>query len=353
MGSIYRRGGVLWIKYYRNGIPMRESAETDKESVAKNLLKQREGDIVRGVPITPRTNRVTFDELAADVANDYKTNGKRSLRDIEGHLEHLKPHFTGWRAANISTVDVRAYVAKRQEQAASNATINRELSALKRAFSLGIEAGKLTGKPKIPMLREDNVRTGFFEPEQFETVKANIADPLKPVLHFAYLTGWRVPSEVLPLHWRQVDFAAGSVRLDPGTTKNGEGRVFPFTAELRALLQAQREYTEAVQRKNGAVIPWVFHRDGKPVRVFRKAWATACKAAGCPGRIPHDFRRTAVRNLVRAGIPERVAMTMTGHKTRSVFERYNIVSEGDLTDAARRLDAAKNLTGTITGTQSR
>jgi integrase len=84
--------------------------------------------------------------------------------------------------------------------------------------------------------------------------------------------------------------------------------------------------------------PWIFHRKGKPIGDFRKAWATACKKAGVPGRILHDFRRTAVRNLVRAGVPERVAMQMTGHKTRSVFDRYNIVSEEDLMEAAKRLD---------------
>lgn len=150
---------------------------------------------------------------------------------------------------------------------------------------------------------------------------------------------------MLPLRWRHVDFTAGTVRLDPGTTKNGEGRVFPMTAELRALLETQRTHTDAVQRECGRIIPWVFHRHRRQILVFEKTWKTACTAAGCPGRIRHDFRRTAVRNLVRAGIPERVAIQMTGHKTRSVFERYNIVSEGDLADAARRLDA----TGTIPG----
>jgi len=154
------------------------------------------------------------------------------------------------------------------------------------------------------------------------------------------MTGWRTPSEVLPLHWRQADFEAGTVRLDADTTKNGEGRIFPMTRELRALLGAQREYTDTVQRDHGIICPWVFHRNGKPIKSFRRAWRSACKQAGLPGMIPHDFRRTAVRNLVRVGIPERVAMTMTGHKTRSVFERYNIVSPGDLTEAARKLDSA-------------
>jgi integrase len=164
------------------------------------------------------------------------------------------------------------------------------------------------------------------------------AETLQPVATFAYITGWRI-SEILNLQWPRVDFQAGFVRLEPGTTKNDEARVFPFTEELRAILEAQRANTEALKKEN-MICPWVFHRNGKPIRYFRCSWKTACRKAGIPARIVHDFRRTAVRNLVRAGIPERVAMKMTGHKTRSVFERYNIVSEGDLFDAARRLDFA-------------
>jgi integrase len=170
---------------------------------------------------------------------------------------------------------------------------------------------------------------------------------VRPAATFAYITGWRIDSEVLPLEWRQVDFAGGEIRLDPGKTKNGEGRTFPMTRDLRELLDQQRTLTENFQRRRRVVCPHVFHRAGQPIKSFRAAFRTACTEAGCPGRVLHDFRRTAVRNLVRAGIPERVAMQMTGHKTRSVFERYNIVSAGDLREAAKRLDA---VTGTISGT---
>jgi integrase len=145
---------------------------------------------------------------------------------------------------------------------------------------------------------------------------------------------------VLTLEWRQVDLGNGTVALDPGKTKNREGRTFVMTTELRQLLESQRNRTSELERQRGRILRWVFHRNGKPIRTFKGAWKTACVSAGLPGRIPHDFRRTAVRNLVRAGVPERVAMMMTGHKTRSVFERYNIVSEADLQDAARKLDVA-------------
>jgi integrase len=145
--------------------------------------------------------------------------------------------------------------------------------------------------------------------------------------------------------------------LDVGTTKNGEGRVFPFTTELRRILDAQQQVAHAIARETGTIVRHVFcytkgQKTGKGITEsgFNKAWRKARLAAGCPGRIPHDFRRTAVRNLVRAAVPERVAMQLTGHKTRAVFERYNIVSPGDLRDAARRLDAfARDRTAAATG----
>ena len=107
-------------------------------------------------------------------------------------------------------------------------------------FSLAVQADKLTRKPHIPMLQERNTRVGFFEPEQLDAVLAHLPEEIQPVIQFAAITGWRIASEVLPLEWRQVDMAAGEVRLDAHTTKNGDGRVFPFTADLRALLKARR-----------------------------------------------------------------------------------------------------------------
>lgn len=140
-----------------------------------------------------------------------------------------------------------------------------------------------------------------------------------------------------------MDTNAGTVRLDPGTTKNGDGRLFPFTQQLRDVIEGQRAYTDRVQRERGEVIPWVFHHDGQPVRDFYTAWRRACREAGLPGMRLHDLRRTAVRNTVRVGVPDVVAMQLSGHRTRSVFDRYNIVSENDLHDAAAKLDQAESV----------
>ena len=368
MGELRKRGKIWWIRYYSNGKRIEESSHSSKESEATNLLRQREGDIARGIAMTPKAGRVRFEEAAEDLFNDYRANRKRSLDDIERRVnKHLRPFFGGRRMSTITTSDIRAYVTARQKSrtvtrkaftftardgsprhvpqqkvavaGVSNGEINRELTALKRIVSLAIQAGKLSQKPYIPLLKEQNVRVGFFERDQFFAVVENLPVEIQPIVTFAYVTGWRIDSEVLPLQWRQVDLAGGEVRLDPGKTKNGEGRTFPLTRELRELLEQRRFVTDQLQRRFGRVCPFVFHREGTPIRSFRGAFRSACREAGCPGRLLHDLRRTAVRNLVRAAVPERVAMQLTGHRTRSVFERYNIVSAGDLADAAKRLDS--------------
>jgi hypothetical protein len=182
------------------------------------------------------------------------------------------------------------------------------------------------GRPDAQKPKEGPPREGFFEREQFEPVRRRLVPDLQVALTIAYTYGWRTQSEVLQLERRHVDLNAGTLRLDPGMTKNDDGRVIYLTSELKAMLAAQVKRVEVLQARLGRIIPWLFPHDGKgsragePRRDFRKAWKTAYKAAGVAGRIRHDFRRTAVRNMVNAGVPERVAMTMTGHKTRSVFE---------------------------------
>jgi len=175
-------------------------------------------------------------------------------------------------------------------------------------FSLAVQHGRLLTRPYVPMLKERGARAGFFEPEQFARVRAHLKPHYHGIVSFAHITGWRTPSEILPLEWRQVDMQAGEVRLDPGTTKNGQGRVFPFTAELRTVLETQQRAAEALNQR-GIITPHVFfHLIGKKAgrRItedgFAKAWRAARVAAGCPERIVHDFRRTAVRNLVRTAL---------------------------------------------------
>ena len=348
MGSLYQRGHVWWLKYREHGRVIRESSGTAKETVARRMLKVREGDVEHGIPIVPKMGRITFEDAADDLLNDYKVNGRKTHDHAKRRIaRHLTPHFRGKRLISITTSEIRTFVAARQDAQASNGEINRELACLKRMFTLAVQAGKLHTKPHIPMLQEDNVRRGFFEREQFEAVRSHLPAALRPVVTFAYLTGWRLRSEILPLEWRQVDWTGRVVRLDPGTTKNREGRSFPFTVELERLLQDQLAEHDRL-KKTGLIVPYVFTRGDKdPIKDFRGAFATACASAGCPGRILHDFRRTAVRNLERDGVSRSAAMAMVGHKTEAIYRRYAIVDANTLRDAAAKIDHAA---GTIPGT---
>ena len=150
-----------------------------------------------------------------------------------------------------------------------------------------------------------NARTGFFEEREFREVLAKLSEHWRPPIEFGYYTGWRVRSEVLTLTWAQVDLEAKIVRLDPGTTKNREGRVFPFTTypQLDEVLACQRAATHTLEKDRGSIIPWVFHRRGQRLMDYKHAWTKACVAAGHPGMLVHDLRRTAVRNLERACVP--------------------------------------------------
>lgn len=349
-GSIYKRGKTWWLSYYVNGKQVWESAQTKDRAEARRILQAKLGQRAEDRLIVG-ADRVTFEDLIRGVENEYRANERKTLDKVQCRAKHLAKSFAGWRALDIKVTDLRAYIAKRQEEGASNAEINRELSVLRRGFNLAREAETLTHMPHFPRLEERAPRAGFFEEEDFQAVVTHLPECLQPPMTFAYLTGWRCRSEILRLQWRNIDLEAGTIRLDVGSTKNKDGRVIYMTSALRALLEEQRRKTFALQRETGQIIPLVFHDNGHRIVNYDKRWREACKRAGVPGKIVHDFRRTAVRNMVRAGIPERVAMQMAGHKTRSVFDRYHIVSDSDLQDAARRLDTAfpgQTMTKTMT-----
>ena len=263
----------------------------------------------------------------------------RSLERAEAAIAHLKAYFGNYRALDIADHHIDAYVDQRlQEDKVANATVNYEVAMLKRMYKLARKI--LSGyRPEFPHIRISNTRTGFFEEPDFRNLLSKLEEDLRPPVEFAYLTGWRIKSEVFPLQWTQVDLTAGEIRLEPGTTKTDEGRTFFFGVlpELENLIKAQRERTDRLQKEQGRIIPWVFHRNGERILDMRNAWRKAVKKAGIADRIPHDFRRTAVRNLERASVPRSVAMRLVGHKTESIYRRYAIVARQDLVDGIKRL----------------
>lgn len=247
LGRVYQRGRTWWIQYSWRGQLYRESSGSKEPSAAAKLLKRRLGEMGRGTLVGPTVERTTFADLARLLTEDYEINGRKSLDRAERSVKLLRVVFGRSRAIDITADRVSAYVASRLETIKS-ATVRLELAALKRMFTLGLRAGRVD-RPYIPTIEVRNTRTGFFEEDELRAVLAELPGHVRPVVEFLYLTGWR-RGEVLGLQWRQVDFTAGTLRLEPGTSKNDEGRTFPFSAlpPLEALLRAQRARTRAIER---------------------------------------------------------------------------------------------------------
>lgn len=203
--------------------------------------------------------------------------------------------------------------------------------------------------PKFQLLPENNVRKGFFEAGDFKAVLLHLPEHVQAIARVAYITGWR-GGELLSREWKHVDLDAGCLRLEPGETKNNEGRNFPLIPQFREVLEEQRRRKLEVEKRTGRIINALFFyytgpKVGRSVKAFRRSWKSACKAAKLPDRHMHDFRRTAVRGLTRAGVPKSAAKKLTGHATDAIFDRYNIADDAVLIDAeknyAAHLAAAK------------
>jgi integrase len=366
-GRLWKIGRIWWIQYYVHGRRVRESSGSKTETVASRLLKRRLGEVGAGVITPASVQRLRYENMREALLADYRTNNRRSLyRNLAGEeqvcgLKHLDALFNGYRAVDITTDLVREFIGKRQADGAPNSTINRSLAALRRMFFLAKGDGKLRDVPHIPMLKEPPARKGFLDQVDFQRLRLELPEHLRPVLTLGFYTGMRL-GEIKRLRWSNVSLLDSQIRLDPGTTKNDEPRLIPLMGELPEMLR--------ILRRQDSESEFVFTRGKRPIGSFRKAWSRACVDVGlarflcrtcnseldrkrnCPscgikvavgraiydGLIFHDLRRTGVRNLVRAGVPERVAQAISGHKTRAVFERYNIVSERDLKDAGRKLE---------------
>jgi integrase len=351
-GTLYRRKnaageevGPYWCQYWVNGARRRESTGTTDERAARRFLRDKVAGGRAGTLPPPGANKLTVAEVLALVPRNYQVKGNKSLKRVKQIIAAVAAQLGSTRALRVTGTRLEQYVIDRREDGMADATIKYELAVLRRAFRLAKREKLLAEVPDFPTIALDNARQGFFEPDQFLAVRAKLPDYLRDVATFAYVTGWRIPSEVLTLTWADVNLEAGEVRLRAAVTKGKKARVFPFAAspELAALLADRHARAKAMYQATGEWVPSVFHHSGKPIRDCYTAWRKACREADVPGRLMHDFRRTAVRNLEWAGVPRSVAMQLTGHKTEEVYRRYAIVASDDLRAGVERLSVLHKL----------
>jgi integrase len=365
-GRIFTRKGStnLWCAYYLRGKEIRESTGTTDRSKAEKYLKGRIKEIGADqigakAFVGPSQQRLRVGEMLDALEADFKLRGKENPQ-FRSHLKTIRNHFGDWRALEVTPEKVDKFIVEMQANEYAIATINRATQLLAQAFALAVERKHLSNAPKIRHLSEKgNERQGFFSDAEFHAVLNFLPEYLRDFARFGYLVGWR-KGEITSLRWEDVD--GDCIRLRGMNSKNREGRLVPMDGELAELIERRKIARQVVKADSVMLSAFIFHLDGEPVGDFRKAWQTACVKASlgrftcracempvegheCPnckrasrynGRLFHDFRRTAVRDMTRAGVGESVAMKMSGHKTRSIFDRYNITSEADLRDAMRK-----------------
>lgn len=336
-----KQSAVWWLRISVNGKKVPLCTETRDYKGARAFQRKKAVELAEGQTSGLTAGRITLDDLEKKIMDDYRNNGRTSSRHVTNNFTHIREHLAGLRAHQIDEDVVEGYKSKRLGEGAAPATVNLELASLQR--SLNLCRRKLARVPKFTYLHVENARSGFFERPDFDAVLAQIPEErgkrrdIGSALEVAYITGWRLASEILTRQWRHVDFVGGWLRLEPHEAKNEDGRMFPLIPDLRLVLDGRRAWTDELERTRGLVIPWVFHRWGKRIASIQKAWENARQDAGQPNRLVHDFRRTAVRNLERAGIARSAAQKMVGHKTEAMYRRYAIVEESVLRDAGEKL----------------
>ncbi|MBL8238632.1 MAG: site-specific integrase [Bryobacterales bacterium] len=329
-GSIRLRGKTFWLRYYdEKGERIEESAETDVREDAERLLKIKIGQVAAGTGRAIPPAKATLSDCFVLIVEDYKLHERRSLPEVEKRIEvHLKPTL-GWIvAADFTTRHAEQYIRDRMKAGAANATVNREIAVVRRALNLSRREAPpwIPFVPYLPILSEDNVRTGFLTPEEYGRMREALPQHLKPLLCTAYYSGLR-RGTLLSLKLDQVDLEAGVICVSKKQTKNRRGQSIPILAgEMRAWIEMAVSTNKA----------YLFENDGERIRSFKTAWATARTIANLPHLNFHDLRRTAVRDWLAAGVQEEIAMQISGHKTRSMLQRYNIITERDVLNAARK-----------------
>ena len=347
-GGIYQRDRSphWWCTYSKEGKRIRESTGETDRAKAMAYLREELRKVDKG--INRRPGAATFEDLAAGLRGHYVRNRRKSLDRVELALRHLERLLGDLRAREIKTAAIRRYTDDRLKEKAAPASINRELSALRKALRIARADGIISELPAVEMLTENNTRTGFLADSEHSTLHAELPRHLRPLLDAGFYTGWR-KAELLSRRWHHVELqqgddghiVGGTLRLEPGETKNREGREFPLAGPLLTAIAEQFEQKAETERRTGRIVDALFfiYETGEPIGQFRKTWRRATERAGVPGLLFHDLRRSGARNMIKSGLSETVAMRLGGWKTRSIFDRYAIVDEKMIRSAAEQYGA--------------
>ena len=340
-GGVFEKNGsrFLYISYRDgNGKLRQESTKSESRMVAERLLRDRLAKVEQGLPVA-EMKRLKYEDIRKTLIMDYRTRGVKMLEeDKDGNpyvwgFEHLDPFFKNCLVRTITTDLLYHFVEKRQREGAKNATINRNLSLLRRMMNLARREGRSIQAPYFPMLKENNIRKGFIIPAQFIKLRDAMPEHLRPLMTFLYFTGCRVGA-ALAITWSQIESEEGrfQLRIEGNQTKNEEPILLPLPLELNEVLEKMPHEGKLFDARN-----------------LRKSFQAACVKVGLgvktgpkdwqyKGLLIHDFRRSGVRNLIRSGVPRRIAMKISGHLTESTFERYNIVDSTDLHEAMAKVE---------------
>lgn len=344
-GRVFQRGRRWWIAYYVAGVEHRESAG-DTERDAGHRLRGRLAEIHSGRFIGPQRERVTVNELLDAYVTNCLVRGKRVVRTVSvdgalvqrgqlvSHLQEIRATFGHEPAIALTAPRIERWVADQLGRGVAPGTVQVRAKYLGAALRLAHRHRRLAEVPYFPAIQVDNTRQGFIEPDEFAALFAGLPDPINDAAHFAYLVGWR-KQEILGLTWAMVDRTSRQIRLI--VNKARQPRVVPLSPALSALLEKRYRVR--------ALTPWVFHSTGERVRFINQQWNRVCRELGYwrtetgrPTKLFHDFRRTAYRNMIDAGVDPFTAMDIVGHRTTAIAKRYAIRSTRAM---ARALDATE------------
>ncbi|HMK20682.1 MAG TPA: site-specific integrase [Terriglobales bacterium] len=370
-GSIYLRGKTWWVSFYVDGKKQRESAHTsDQQKAEKYLLgrlkKKHAHDEDPTKPfITQHHRRLTITDLLTRLEKDFRIRGKDSAPN-RSHIKRAKADLGHFRATELTADDIDTYIDGRLNPSDGSlpdakASINRVLEMISQAYVLE----RLPAPVMRNLSEKGNERKGFFSEQQIREVIAHLPADLADFTLFGWLTGMR-EGEIEALTWEDVD--GDVIRLAAIDSKEKEPRLIPFEGELAELFKRRQAARRVEVNSTALLASLFFHGAGQPIGDFRKSWATACCAvgvgklvcrkcladaipggecSGCShivkredlkyvGRTFHDLRRSACRNMINAGVPQKTAMAISGHRTDSMFRRYAISNENDLRTALRQ-----------------